>query len=133
MGSGVMRRLSFAIMFGAVCAMAAPVHADGPDYEATVGYINSLLTTKLTEQSRCVFVAKALGAQHEGEFHAAQLDIVPTVIKPTEVHFECRKGQQCIEGKAHKSSVLNVGVHSDANDVAIAISRLIELCGAHGH
>lgn len=128
-----MRRLGFAVVFGVVCAMGAPARADGPDYEATVGYINSLLTNKLTEQSRCVFVSKAIGTQHEGEFHAAALEIVPSVIKPTEVHFDCRKGQQCIEGKSHKSSVLNVGVHSDANDVAIAISRLIELCGAHGH
>ncbi len=128
-----MRRLSFAVVFGLTCALTAPAHADGPDYEATIGYINSLLTNKLTEQSRCVFLSKALGTEREGEFHAASLDIVPTVIKATEVHFECRKGQQCIEGKSHKSSVLTVGVHSDANDVAIAISRLIELCGAHGH
>ncbi|MBY0511195.1 MAG: hypothetical protein K2P94_13725 [Rhodospirillaceae bacterium] len=128
-----MGRLGFAVIFGVVCAMAAPARADGPDYEATVGYINSLLNTKLTEQKRCVFAAKAPGAEHEGVFHAASLDIVPSVIKPTEIHFECRKGEQCIAGKSHTSSVLNVTVHSDANDVAIAISRLIELCGTHAH
>jgi hypothetical protein len=133
MGSDVMRRLGLAVVFGSMCALAAPVHADGPDYEATVGYVNSLLNTKLTEQSRCVFSATPLNAKGEGTFHAAYLDIVPTVIKPTEVHFECRKGAQCFEGKTSKSSSINLNVHSDANDVAIALSRLIELCGTHGH
>lgn len=128
-----MRRLGFAVIFGLSCAVTAPAHADGPDYEATVGYINSLLNTKLTEQKRCVFASKAPGIEQDGVFHAASLDIVPTVIKPTEVHFECRKGEQCIAGQSHKTSVLKVAVHSDANDAAIAISRLIELCGTHAH
>jgi hypothetical protein len=125
-----MGRLGFAVFFSVVCAAAVPAHADGPDYDGTVAYIKSRLHSTLTEQQRCVFGAKAPAATHEGVFHAGALDIVPTVIKASEVHFECRKGERCVAmGKSDKVAALNFAVHDDAQGVAIAISRLVEMCG----
>ena len=76
--------------------MGAPARADGPDYEGTVAYIKSRLNGALTEQKQCVFGAKMPKAEHEYVFHAGALEVVPSVIKASEVHFDCRKGAQCI-------------------------------------
>jgi len=130
-----MQRAFFAAIVASAMGIAAclPAQADGPDYDGTVAYIKSRVSGSLSEQQRCVFKAKVSSAAHEGTFHAGKLDIVPTVISPSEVHFECVKGAQCIAlPDAKQISVVNFGVHDDAQGVAIAISRLVEMCGPGG-
>jgi hypothetical protein len=112
--------------------LSATAHADGPDYEGTVSYIKSRVNGVLTEQKRCVFGARLQAAQHDHVFDIGKLDLVPSVIKASEVHFDCTKGAQCVTHAAEKKSAVNFSVAEDAQGVAIAISRLIEMC-ATGH
>ena len=114
-------------------AAAESAHADGPDYDGTVAYIKSRVSNALVEHKRCVFGAQMSMTKHEGTFHAGKLEIVPSVIKPSEVHFDCLKGASCISlPDANTASALNFAVHDDAQGVAIAISRLVEICGPGG-
>jgi hypothetical protein len=110
--------------------LGASARADGPDYEGTVSYIKSRVNGALTEQKRCIFGAKSPQAQHEQVFDAGALEVVPSVIKASEVHFDCKKGASCVAHTAEKKTVMNFSVNEDAEGVAIAISRLVEMCGA---
>lgn len=113
--------------------LSAGAHADGPDYEGTVAYVQSRVSGALIEQKRCVFSSKPPAAQLEHVFDASKLEIVPSVIKASEVHFDCAKGAQCVShGAKEKKTVVNFSVNDDAQGVAIALSRLIEMCGT-GH
>lgn len=112
--------------------LCATARADGPDYDGTVSYIKSRVSGSLTEQKQCVFGAKMRADGHERTFHAGALDLVPTVITPSEVHFECRKSARCISlPNADAATVLTFAVHDDAEGVAVAISRLVEMCAGH--
>lgn len=129
-----MNRTFYAAAMGvAGLALFFPAHADGPDYDGTVSYIKSRLVGTLTERRQCVFGAKTQASGDEGIFHAGALDIVPYAIKRSEISFECAKAERCISfGSAEKKSALNFEVHDDAEGVAIAISRLVEMCGTVG-
>ncbi len=120
---------TFYIIAALALLIGAPARADGPDYDGTVAYIKSRLNGALTEQKQCVFGAKMPKAEHEDVFHAGALDVVPSVIKTSKVHFDCRKGAQCVAQGATKAAVMNFSVNEDAEGVAIAISRLVEMCG----
>ena len=126
-----MIRMFFATAMAVAGVMlTVPAHADGPDYDGTVSYIKSRLAGTLIEQRQCVFGAKMRASADEGTFHAGALDIVPSKINRAEVKFECAKADRCITfGSTEGKSAVNFAVHDDAEGVAIAISRLVEMCG----
>lgn len=110
--------------------------ADGPDYEGTIAYIQSGLSGTLTERDQCTFHTKppASGAEHI--FHAGALSVVPTAITSDEIVFECPVGAHCVSALSESptdKTKIGFAVHSDAHGIALAISRLIEMCSGAMH
>jgi hypothetical protein len=116
-----------AIVIGALL-LAAPAQADGPDYDNVLILIRNGLKGSFAEQKRCVFRAPG------GEFHAGSLDVVASAITASEVHFDCRKQQQCVTPeKGQSTSTIKFAVHGNALGLAGELSRLVEMCSGGGH
>lgn len=125
----------FLVAAGFFILVFAPsiTHADGPDYEGTIAYIQSGVNGTFAQQDHCTFVAET-PAPDRGTFKASALSVVPTAISAREVRFECLKGDTCVAspGGTDESSI-GVAVHGDAHGIALAISRLIEMCSGGMH
>jgi hemoglobin len=110
--------------------------ADGPDYEGTIAYIQSGLSGTLTERDQCTFHAKPPASGIEHIFHAGALSVVPIAIASDEIWFECPVGAHCVSALSESptdKTEIGFAVHSDAHGIALAISRLIELCSGAMH
>ena len=114
--------------------LAAPAtHADGPDYEGTIAYIQSGVNGTFAQESHCTFLTDT-PASDGGTFAAGALSVVPTAISAREIRFECLKGEDCVaspSGDSEKS--IGLAVHGDAHGMALALSRLIEMCSGGIH
>ena len=109
--------------------------ADGPGYESTIAVIESGVKGTFSQQDHCTFLAET-PLPGGGAFEAGALSVVPIEISANAVRFECLKGERCVRpasGSGEGESTIGLAVHSDAHGMALAISRLIELCSGGIH
>ena len=115
-------------------ALGFPARADGPDYDNVLVLIRNGLKGSLTEQKRCVFHTTAADPTSGTVFNAGSLDVVASAITASEVHFDCRKRQQCVTPeKGQPATFIRFAVLGNALGLAGEISRLVEMCSGGGH
>ena len=109
--------------------------ADGPGYESTIAVIQSGVKGTFSQQDHCSFLAET-PVPDGGAFEAGSLSVVPIEISADTVRFECLKGERCVKpasGSGEGESTIGLAVHSDAHGMALAVSRLIEICSGGIH
>ena len=125
-----------AVGLGFLLSTAPGGRADGPDYEGTIAYIQSGLSGTFTELDQCTFHSKNPPPEGEHIFHAGALGVVPTAITPDEIGFACPEGVHCVSALSENPTDKNeirFAIHNDAHGVALAVSRLIEMCSGVLH
>ena len=128
-------RYVFTVLLAAASlALTLPAYADGPDYDGTVDYIKSRIHGTLTEVRRCEFHAQSPASATARTFRVSALGIEPGAISAAEIRFECAKAEKCVSAASEPAaSSISFAVHNDPQGVAVALSRLIELCGPAAH
>ncbi len=131
--------MNHVVLFSAVTSFlfifftAPATQADGPDYEGTIAYIQSGVKGAFTQKDHCTFLAET-STSGDGAFEASALSVVPITISAAEVRFECLKRERCVSSSsgANENSI-GMAVRGDAHGMALAISRLIEMCSGGIH